>query len=363
MRRRIGPSLLTVLAVALAVLAGGAGPTSAAVAPQVTAQPVLSGVKAASSLTIAPDGRIFVGEQDTGVIRVVNPTTKVASVFYKVPGNRQLMGLGVHWAFPGTPYVYGYGTRVTATGQIRLQLYVIRASGNTGTSLTVLRDLGDAPPDHWGGHLAFGPGHLLYLSIGDGKVPAAAQDPASYRGKIFRMTDAGRVPTGNPTGTTMWASGLRNPSGFAFDPGSSRIWATENGPECNDELNLISRGANYGWGATAACSATPTITDTNRDGPNPLLPKVAYTPPTAPTGIAFCRTCGLGSNVEGALVYGTFVTGQLRRVTLDAARTGVVAGGESVLLQHSAGIVALERAPGGRLWFIDRTTLYRVVLQ
>jgi glucose/arabinose dehydrogenase len=361
MRRRIASSLLPVLATVLALLLSGASAASAADPPQASELAVLTGLKSASALAIAPDGRIFVGEQGTGIIRVVDPTTRVASVFYTVPRNRQLMGLGVHWAFPGTPYIYGYGTRVTTAGQTRLQLYRIRVSGNTGTGLTVLRDLGGIPSDHWGGHLAFGPGHRLYLSIGDGGVPADAQDPASYRGKILRMTDTGQISPNNPFGTLVWASGLRNPFGFTFDPGSSRIWATENGPECNDELNVITKGANYGWGATAACSATPTVGDTNHDGANPTPPKTTYSPTTAPTGIAFCHACGLGPDVEGALIYGTFVTGELHRVTLDPTRTGVVS--EDVLLQHSGGIVGLERAPDGALWFIDRSGLYQVVPQ
>ena len=46
----------------------------------------------------------------------------------------------------------------------------------------------------------------------------------------------------------MFAFGIRNSFGFAFDPRTDRLWQTENGPACNDEVNLIRKGRNYGWG-------------------------------------------------------------------------------------------------------------------
>jgi glucose/arabinose dehydrogenase len=359
MRTRVLAVFAAILSMVLAGMIGVAGPASAAT---VKSTPSMTGLRNASALTVAPNGRVFVAEQGTGVIRVLNPATGVASEFYRVPGNRQIVGLAAHWAFPSTPYIYGFGLRLDASNRVRLQLFRITVSGGKGVGTpTVLRDFGAQPADHYGGRMVFGPDHLLYLSVGDGAVPADAQSPTSARGKILRMTATAGVPSGNPSGNRLWASGTRNVFGLAFDPGSSRLWATDNGPECNDELDLIAPGANYGWGPRGACTSPPTVASTNRDGPSPVLPKRNYGASTAPTGVAFCRSCGLGSAVEGNLVYGTYVTKQLRRVTLNAARTGV--SSEAVLLQHTAGIVAVERAPNGVLWFIDRSSLRRVVLQ
>lgn len=359
MDRRSAAVVVALLSLLASGLVAGAAPASAAV---VTSRPAITGLTAASALAVAPDGRVFVGEQTSGTIRVFNPATNTGSVFYRVPRNHHLMGLGVHWAYPGTPYVYGFGTRYDATNRQRLQLYRITGGGATGTGLAVLNDFGGLPADHYGGRIVFGPDRLLYLSVGDGGVAADAQNLASPRGKILRLTAGGTVPANNPFDSRVWAYGTRNVFGMAFDPGSTRLWATDNGPECNDELNHIVRGGNFGWGATGSCTP-PGVTSTNRDGPSPILPRRNYaSPPTAPTGLTFCRSCGLGSTVEGNLVYGTFVTNQLRRVPLNAARTGV-GGSESVLLQHGAGIVGVERAPNGALWFIDRTSLRRVVLQ
>jgi glucose/arabinose dehydrogenase len=362
MRARAIPVLIAVLSLLLAGLAGITAVADPASAATVTSTPVLTGLTNATALAVAPNGLVFVAEQGSGSIRVVDPTTGASSEFYRVPRNQQIVGLTVHWAYPSTPYVYGYGLRLDASNQTRLQLYRITASGGKGVGQpTVLRDFGGLPADHYGGKLTFGPDHNLWLSDGDGGLPAEAQKVASARGKILRMTPTAGVVSDNPFGNRVWAYGLRNVFGFAFDPGSNRFWASDNGPECNDELNLIGKGLNYGWGPTAACTTPPTPTSTNRDGPSPVLPRRTFGTSIAPTGVAVCRTCGLGSGVEGNLIYGTFLTSQLRRVTLNSARTGVT--GDSVLLQHTAGIVAVERAPNGVLWFIDRTSLHRVVLQ
>src|SRR4051812_2952547 len=359
MRTRTIVVLGAILSLVLAGLLSAAGPAWAAT---VTSRPVLTGLTNATALAVAPNGLVFVAEQGSGSIRVVNSTTGVASEFYRVPRNQQIVGLTVHWNYPSTPYVYGYGLRLDSSNQTRLQLYRITASGGKGVGQpAVLRDFGGLPADHYGGKMTFGPDHNLWLSDGDGGVPASAQSLTSARGKILRMTPTAGVVSDNPFGNRIWAYGLRNVFGFAFDPGSSRFWATENGPDCNDEIDQIGKGLNYGWGSNATCTTPPTAASTNRDGPSPILPKRLFGTSIAPTGLAFCRTCGLGSAVEGTMVYGTYVTSQLRRITLNSARTGIT--GDSLLLQHTSGIVAVERAPNGVLWFIDRPSLRRVVLQ
>ena len=71
----------------------------------------------------------------------------------------------------------------------------------------------------------------------------------------------------------------------------------------------------------------------------------------APTGAAFCAGCGV-TDAEGTLVYGRYLTHQLRKVTLDGARTGVLA--DRLLFQNDDAVLAVERDPrDGSLWFSD----------
>ena len=82
---------------------------------------------------------------------------------------------------------------------------------------------------------------------------AKAQDLASYRGKVFRIEEDGRIPADNPfvgkAGAlpAIWSYGHRGLSGLTFDRARGELWATEHGPWGGDELNLIRGGANYGW--------------------------------------------------------------------------------------------------------------------
>lgn len=214
---------------------------------------------------------------------------------------------------------------------------------------------------HNGGRILFGPDKKLYAVVGDRQDPANAQSLTNPHGKILRMTAAGKVPGDNPfPGSLVWSYGTRNSYGFTFDPQTRSLWETENGPECNDELNRIVRARNYGWGPSETCSSPPPApSNTNRDGPYPQLPASFYTPTVAPTGAVFCSGCGLGSANEGTLFYGTFNTRQIRWVTLDAHRHAVTA--EAVAYTNPSGVLSMERAPSGALYFSDQSGIYELV--
>ncbi len=103
---------------------------------------------------------------------------------------------------------------------------------------------------HYGSRIAISDQHL-YLSIGDRGVRENAQDLSNHAGKILRLNLDGSIPKDNPfVGTNkaldeIWSYGHRNPQGLAWD--QQRLWAIEHGPRGGDEINLIKKGANYGW--------------------------------------------------------------------------------------------------------------------
>ncbi|OGY59879.1 MAG: glucose sorbosone dehydrogenase, partial [Candidatus Colwellbacteria bacterium RIFCSPLOWO2_01_FULL_48_10] len=103
---------------------------------------------------------------------------------------------------------------------------------------------------HDGGRMEFGPDGMLYVTTGDATTPALAQNPESLAGKILRLNDDGSIPKDNPFGTAVYSYGHRNPQGLAWDA-SGKLWETEHGRSGAlsglDELNLIKKGANYGW--------------------------------------------------------------------------------------------------------------------
>jgi glucose/arabinose dehydrogenase len=174
------------------------------------------------------------------------------------------------------------------------------------------------------------------------------------------MTALGGIPPDNPfPGSRVFVYGIRNSIGFAFDPSTGIIWETDNGPSCNDEINRIEPGRNYGWGTSWTCDEPPPAPEnTNQDGPAPVLPLAWFTPNVAPTGAVFCTGCGL-SGMEGSLLYGEFLTGNVNQVVLTADRMDI----ESIttVYTHPGSILSIEPGPDGRLYFSTGAGIYRLI--
>jgi glucose/arabinose dehydrogenase len=136
------------------------------------------------------------------------------------------------------------------------------------------------------------------------------------------------------------------------------LWATDNGPECNDEVDRIIKGANYAWGPNETCSGPrPAPDNTNQDGPLPRRqPKHFYASTIAVTGVAFCSSCGLGPGAEGALLIGAANNGNIRRLTLDSARASVVS--DNLLYDHTNAVLSVESRPGQPVYFSDPGAIY-----
>jgi glucose/arabinose dehydrogenase len=330
------------------------------------AETVATGLASPTGFTFAPDGRIFYGERFTGEIRIYDPDTGSDTLFATVPdvssfGEQGLLGLALHPRYPTTAAVYAFATRIVS-GQARNQIVMFRDRGGSGANMRVIFSSDTVSGSyHDGGRILFGPDRMLYTVVGEGHSPTNAQNLDNNAGKVLRMTANGRAPADNPfPDSLIWSYGLRNSYGFDFDPENGNLWESENGPGCNDEINLIVRGGNFAWGPAQTCSTPPTPPlNTNQDGPTPrILPEAWYTPTTAPTGAAFCDGCGL-TGAEGALLMGEFNTGSIRLITLTANRDGIAS--QSVAYDQSSGIYSMETGPDGSIYFSWGSTISRLV--
>jgi aldose sugar dehydrogenase len=328
------------------------------------ATPVVTGLDFPAGFTFAPDGRIFYGERYTGEIRIYNPSNGSNTLFFTIPnistqGEQGLLGIALHPNYPNTPVVYAYATRTRPS--LQNQIIAMRDTGGTGSRPRIIW-AGDtvAGNYHDGGRIEFGPDRQLYAVVGEGHDSANAQDLTNDAGKILRMTPAGAIPPDNPIpGSRIWIYGLRNSFGFNFDPLTNNLWETENGPECNDELNLILKGANDGWGPHETCSTPPPPPqNTNQDGPNPVLPKWFFGSTIAPVGMAFCVGCGIGS-AEGAFFFGAYNDSKIRQVTLSADRLSITA--VTAVYTHPNLLVSMERGPDDVIYFSDTSGIWKLV--
>jgi quinoprotein glucose dehydrogenase len=239
-------------------------------------------------LQFAPDGRLFLTEK-TGSIRTVAPGGRLdPAPWATVPtvrdgGEGGLMGLALHPDFPREPWVYVMYTTYAGATRVNRVVRFREANGRGTGEEPVVDDLPSAL-NHNGGRIVFGPDRMLYVSAGDAYHPMAAQDLASRSGAILRVTPEGRVPPDNPfPGSPVWARGLRNPNGLAFQPRTRTLFAGDHGPTSEwgaprimdrDELNVIRKGANYGWPLVVAAAKQPDLVD-------PILAWIPSTPPGA----------------------------------------------------------------------------------
>lgn len=200
------------------------------------------------SIAFLPGGDMLVTER-SGQIQRIGGNGKVYPIedaWETSEGG--LLGLALHPDFVNNQQIYVYLT-TESRGKFtnKVERYTLKKDTLSGQT-TVLEDI-PASDNHNGGGIAFGPDKKLYVTTGDADD---AQDKNSLAGKILRLNDDGSTPNDNPFNSPIWSYGHRNPQGIAWD-NEGRMWSVEHGPSgergeaAQDELNLIEKGANYGW--------------------------------------------------------------------------------------------------------------------
>jgi len=333
---------------------------------------VIPGLDQPTAFAFAPDGRIFLTERLTGDIRLVKGGVLLTTPFYSLAGTvgsavdeEGLLGLALDPNFATDPWVYAYHTYLDP-GNSTVYNRVVRifATGDVGAYHEVVLAPIPTAAYHVGGVLSFGPDGMLYATVGDVGDPANAQDLLTRAGKVLRMNPNGSIPADNPfygnpaADPYVFTYGHRNLFGLAFPTATPNPYVTENGPDCNDEINLLFGGSNYGWGPTANCLLPfPAPVNTNLDGPSPLFPIFFYGTPVAPTN-AVVYSGGMFPAFRDDLVLGEWNTGDLRVLELAAPNFDNVTTTQ-VLVTAPAGILDVEQGPDGALWLTTPFALYR----
>ena len=329
----------------------------------ISGQPVLTGLNDPATFAFRPDGSIFYAERETGIIRAYIAGSGVTHVFYRVtnvtdPG---VLGLAFDPHYPTDPYVYVYSVRLLG-GKTYDQILKVTSRRGVGVAATIIFSVQTrAGVHHYGGPLAFGPGGSLYALVGDANISANSQNLNTALGKVLRMTPDGRAPGNNILGHRIFVRGFRNSLGMNFDPDTGKLWETENGPECNDEINQFANGENGGWGPMENCEGT-SPDDTNNSGPAPRTLPLWWTVTTiAPTGMAFCPEAGCNlPGYEGHMFFGDYNQSIIHDVTLTPDRLGVASVTDAV--DWDSPIFTMQRNPvNGSIYFSDVAGIYELV--
>lgn len=287
--------------------------------------------------------KMFVTEKG-GQIRVVNKGRVLERPCARLPvnsqGERGLLGITLHPRFDTNKLLYVYHTNPDPL-ENRVVRFTVRKNRcrNPEVILEGLQTHGAS--NHNAGQLDFAKGKL-FVSTGDAARPSESQDTSSRLGKILRINPDGSIPAGNPFDNAVWSYGLRNPFGLAVKPGTGTIYSSDNGPTCDDELNLIKKGANYGWGPTYRCG-------TAGDGMAPKGPLVRWSDIIVPTDVTYYR--GRLKSLSNDVYLGEFRgEGALHRIVLNSKGNEV--RDDRIIHRAGSGIVDVSKGPGGWLYYM-----------
>ncbi|HEX5859681.1 MAG TPA: PQQ-dependent sugar dehydrogenase, partial [Microbacterium sp.] len=299
-----GLALAVATTLALAPAADAQSPTDPEVLdPALAVGAAASGLNQPISMAFLGKDEMLVLEKASGQVkRVVRGQVRdvVLDLAVNSASERGLLGIALHPKFHRNGWVYLFwsqsrsGVDSTTLADVRLManrvdrfewddgtlefdrnIIKFRAYQNDATN-GVLRG------NHNGGVIRFGPDGKLYAIVGDtgrrGQTQNLANGPftppadddqfggpepddAHRTGVIVRLDDDGDAPRDNPfwrAGRSMggevgenlqkiFAYGLRNSFGMAFDPFSGNLWEQENGDDSFSELNRVPPGLNSGW--------------------------------------------------------------------------------------------------------------------
>lgn len=228
-------------------------------APETSIQMITlaNGLEEPWGLDFLPDGGLLVTEK-SGALKRVDTETGAVTDIGGVPASAEvgqggLMDVLVHPDFASNGWIY---LSYTVAGEGVFSTRVSRGRLVDG-ALVDVEELFTAQPffkqrHHFGSRLLLDGGYL-YITVGDRGNRGLAQSLETHNGKVIRLTEDGAVPPDNPfVGTEgarpeIWTYGHRNPQGLAKHPDNGGIWVAEHGPQGGDEINILQRGANYGW--------------------------------------------------------------------------------------------------------------------
>lgn len=334
----------------------GATTTAATLPSGFTEALVASGLSNPTAMEVAPDGRLFVSEQE-GRLRIIENGVLLPTPFLTLTvsaeGERGLIGVALDPAFATNQFVYVYYTATTPSAHNRVSRFT--ANGNVAVpgSEQIIFDLDNlsSATNHNGGAIHFGPDGKLYVAAGENGDSANAQSMNTVLGKILRLNSDGTIPSDNPffastTGKNraIWALGLRNPFTFAFRPFAGDLYINDVGETSWEEIDEGLAGANYGWPDTEGSTTNP----------NFKTPKFAYSHSNgacAITGGAFYApsTGQFPSDYTNDYFFADYCAGWIRK--LDPAA--------GTLTTFATGIdspVDLKVAEDGSLYYLARSS-------
>ena len=227
------------------------------------AERVLADISQPAAIQFLPDGRALVAQRDRGLITLADFDAGESTDVQGLPRLVVYGDAGVHdielhpeYAKNGWIYIsYTEGEEVHSTAVLDR----FRLDGSRAIDIERLftADAWSEDAYHLAARIAFVDGYV-YVALGDRQHPPRAQDNSNHAGTVVRLHDDGRVPEDNPfvgveeegkpkPRPEIWSYGHRDPMGLYRHPETNELWSHEHGPRGGDEVQVVRKGANYGW--------------------------------------------------------------------------------------------------------------------
>lgn len=286
---------------------------------------------------------------------------------FEAGGECGLLGLALHpqVATNGQVFVY-YSLKIE--GKLHQRLSRFRVSSQKPFTIDPLSEQPlisqiDPASNHNGGDVQFGPDGYLYFSCGDGGAGGDAFNNGGFINKGFHagvyridvdkkpgslapnphasvVTDAQgqaffAIPADNPfvkatthrgqpieaktVRTETWATGLRNPWRFSFDPKTGACATGDVGQNLFEEIDILVAGGDYGWSDAEGLHVYNKKDASAKQGPAKMLGASGYQAPiyeydrklgNSVTGGVFCRNTQL-TPLADAYVFADFASGRI----------------------------------------------------
>lgn len=319
-------------------------------------------------------GVIYVVDNDASAT-TADVYLDISDVVDRGGNERGLLGLAFHPEFAANGLTY-VAYSVESPHNSRISEFKVSADGSSldRASERILLDEPHPTLLHNGGALVFGPDGYLYGSLGDGGVYENGQDLGTLHASIFRIdvdSRSGNLPYGIPGDNPfvgvdgareeIWAYGLRNPWRFTIDETSGVMWVADVGERTWEEVNILIKGANYGWSTMEGESCFSPAENCDQTGIE--LPVIAYShrDGCAVIGGLVYRGSAM-PDLQGAYIFADFCSGVITALSHDG--TTLVEQGQlgtfnanisSFIVDSDGEMLAVAFVPG------SSGTLYRVV--
>lgn len=328
----------------------------------ITHYPVAEGLRIPWGIVWGPDNWLWITERFGRVSRI-NPETgeqkmllHINNVAYTIPNtpefktrthNSGLLDIALDPDFTKNKFVYLVYAKHIRDSDYVLTLSRFTYSPDTLTNEHILYDKIPGFSEHDAGRMLFDQQGKLLLATGDFYRFDTPQDDNSLNGKILRFNRDGTIPNDNPNPKSyVWAKGLRDPQGLAWGQ-HGILYNSDHGPYIGDEINIITKGGNYGWSDIYGKVDHTTEAEFHLKH-NTTEPIWYWTPTIAPGGIAYYKNPHYRLFDNSILV--AFLKGaRIIQLELDGTGTKVIQQNEYLKNEYGR-LRSLCVAPDGRIF-------------